>query len=138
MAHHHTILGQMLQMFSRFEFQKAVKQTKTEYHAHGFSSWTHFVSMLFGQLSGQDSLRGIEAGLASQATSLYHAGVRPVHRSTLAYANKHRSHELFKKIFEWMLSISESAAQHFFILISCVYPLFAKHVKNTSFLPYTF
>ena len=56
MAHQHTILGQMLQMFSRFEFQKAVKQTKTEYRAHGFSSWTHFVSMLFSQLSGQDSL----------------------------------------------------------------------------------
>ena len=40
MAHHHTILGQMLQMFSRFQFQKAVKQTNTECHAHGFSSWT--------------------------------------------------------------------------------------------------
>ena len=104
MAHHHTILGQMLQMFSRFEFQKAVNLTRTEYCAHGFSSWNHFVSMLFGQLSGQDSLRGIEAGLASQAKSLYHAGVRPIHRSTLAYANEHRSCELFKKIFEWMLS----------------------------------
>ena len=104
MAHHHTILGQMLQMFSRFEFQKVVKQTKTEYHIHSFSSWNHFVSMLFGQVSGQDSLRGIEAGLASQTASLYHVGVKPVHRSTLAYANKHRSHELFKQIFEWMLS----------------------------------
>ena len=28
MSHNHTILGQMLQMFSRFEFQKAVKETK--------------------------------------------------------------------------------------------------------------
>jgi putative transposase len=55
-------------------------------------------------LSAQDSLRGIEAGLASQAHSLYHLGVRPVHRSTLSYANAHRSHELFKIVFEWMLS----------------------------------
>jgi putative transposase len=97
-------MGQMLQMFSRFEFQKAIKETKTEYHSRGFRSWNHFVSMLFGQLSGQDSLRCIEAGLASQAKTLYHLGVRPVHRSTLSYANAHRSHELFKKIFEWMLS----------------------------------
>jgi putative transposase len=94
----------MLQMFSRFEFQKAVKETKTKYHSRGFRSWNHFVSMLFDQLSGQDSLRGIEAGLASQAKTLYHVGVKPVHRSTLSYANEHRSHELFKKIFEWMLS----------------------------------
>ena len=100
MSHNHTILGQMLQMFSRFEFQKAVKETKTAYHSRGFRSWNHFVSMLFGQLSGQDSLRGIEAGLASQANTLYHLGVRPVHRSTLSYANEHRSHELFKKIFD--------------------------------------
>ena len=94
----------MLQMFPRYEFQKAVSETGTEYHARGFSSWNHFVAMLFGQLSGQDSLRGIEAGLATQGASLYHAGVGPIHRSTLAYANEHRSHELFKKIFFHMLS----------------------------------
>ena len=104
MHHNNTILGQMLKMFSRYEFQKAVSETKAEYHSRGFSSWNHFVSMLFGQLSGQDSLRGIEAGLATQGASLYHAGVGPVHRSTLAYANEHRSHELFKKVFFNMLS----------------------------------
>ena len=104
MANHNTILNQMLKMFSRHEFQKAVSETGTEYHARGFSSWNHFVSMLFGQLAGIDNLRGIEAGLATQSKYLYHLGVQPVHRSTLAYANEHRSHELFKKTFEWMLS----------------------------------
>ena len=99
-----TILGQMLQTFPRYEFAKAVNETKTERHARGFSSWGHFVSMLFGQLAGQDSLRGIEAGLASQSQALYHFGIQPVRRSTLSYANEHRTHELFKKIFERMLS----------------------------------
>ena len=115
MAHHNTILNQMLKMFSRHEFQKAVFQTGTEYHARGFSSWNHFVAMLFGQLAGIDSLRGIEAGLATQSKYLYHLGVKPIHRSTLAYANEHRSHELFKKIFEWMLSKCQPIApQHKF------------------------
>jgi hypothetical protein len=45
MSHNHTI----------FEFQKAVTNTQTEYHARGFRSWNHFVSMLFGQLSAQGS-----------------------------------------------------------------------------------
>ena len=94
----------MLQLFSRYEFAKAVKETKTERHARGFSSWSHFLSMLFGQLAGQDSLRGIEPGLASQPRALYHFGVNPVRRSTLAYVNAHRMHELFKKIFNRMLS----------------------------------
>lgn len=104
MQNHHTLLGQMLQMFPRYEFQKAVSETKTEHHSRGFSSWNHFTAMLFGQLAGQDSLRGIEAGLATQASNLYHLGIEPVHRSTLAYANEHRNHELFEKLFFSMLS----------------------------------
>ena len=110
MAHHHTLLGQMMQLFPRFEFQKAVSETGTEYHSRGFTSWNHFVAMLFGQLAGQDSLRGIEAGLATQSAMLYHAGIKPIHRSTLAYANEHRTHELFKKIFLAMLSKCEPLA----------------------------
>ena len=110
MAHHNTILNQMLKMFSRHEFQKTVRETRTEYHARGFSSWNHFVAMLFSQLAGIDSLRGIQAGLATQSKYLYHLGIKPVHRSTLAYANEHRSHELFKKIFEWMLSKCQPVA----------------------------
>mgnify|MGYP001572572158 CR=1 FL=1 len=46
--------------------------------------------MLLGQLAGVESLRGIEAGLATQSKYLYHLGVKPIHRSTLAYANEHR------------------------------------------------
>jgi len=100
----------MLKMFSRYEFQKAVSETGTEYHSRGFTSWNHFVAMLFGQLAGQDSLRGIEAGLATQSAMLYHTGIKPIHRSTLAYANEHRTHELFKKIFFTMLSKCEPLA----------------------------
>ena len=115
MAHNNTILGQMLKIFPRYEFEKAVSQTGTEYHSRGFSSWNHFTAMLFGQLAGQDSLRGIEAGLATQVKSLYHLGVKPIHRSTLAYANEHRTHELFQKIFFCMLSKCQSIApQHKF------------------------
>ncbi len=59
MSYKNTILGQMLQIFPRLEFQRFVKGTGTEHHARGFTSWNHFVSMLFGQLAGQDSLRSI-------------------------------------------------------------------------------
>lgn len=104
MSYNSTIIGQLLQMFSRLEFQKTVSETKSEYHSRGFSSWNHFVSMLFAQLAGHDSLRGVEAGLATQGRKLYHLGIKPIHRTTLSYANKHRPHELFKKLFFQMLS----------------------------------
>ena len=43
-------------MFSRFEFQKAVKEAGTEYHARGFSSWNHFVAMLSSVLNSQQAI----------------------------------------------------------------------------------
>lgn len=120
----HTILGQIMQMFSRFEFQKAVQDTGAEYHARGFSSWNQFTAMMFGQLAGQDSLRGIEAGLATQSSALYHLGITPVHRSTLAYANEHRSHKLFEKIFFQMLTkCQDIAPRHSFKFKNPLYSL---------------
>jgi hypothetical protein len=98
-----SIFGQMLQMISRYDFQKAVKQYDAEKHSKGFSSWNHFTALLFAQLAGQDALRGVEAGLASQEKKLYHLGIRSTKRSTLSYANNHRSHEVFQKVFETML-----------------------------------
>ncbi len=106
----HTILGQILQIIPRFEFEKLVKETKSEYHARGFTSWNHFGSLLFGQLAGQDSLRTIQTGLATQSPSLYHLGIKPVPRSTLSYANENRPADLFAQIFYCMLSKCQSIA----------------------------
>ncbi len=125
-----TIIGQLLQMIPRFEFQNAVQEAGTEYYARGFTSWNHFTAMLFGQLAGQDSLRGIEAGLATQASCLYHLGIKPIHRSTLAYANEHRTHELFQSIFNLMLSkCQEIAPRHNFRFKNPLYSLDATTIN---------
>ena len=110
-----SVFAQMLQMISRYEFQKAVDRYGAERNSKGLSSWSHFVSMLFGQLSGQDGLRGVEAGMASQQKQLYHLGARRVKRSTLSYANAHRSNEVFKSVFETMISkVAAKAPGHRF------------------------
>lgn len=115
MKNHNSIFGQMLQLISRYEFQKCVKEYQSEKHSKGFSSWSHFVSMLFGQLSGQDGLRGIETGMASQSERLYHLGVESVKRSTLSYANNHRTHRVFETAFETLLKkVTSSAPGHKF------------------------
>lgn len=130
MGNHHTILGQLLQLIPRFEFEKAVKHTGTEYHARGFSSWSHFGAMLFGQLSGQDNLRGIAAGLASQHKSMYHIGIERVSRSTLAYANEHRSFALFEHIFAYMLSkCKDVSPSHKFRFKNPVFSIDATTIK---------
>lgn len=110
MAHCPTILAQMLRLFSRYEFDKIVREHNTEHHARGVRSWSQFVAMLFGQLAGLDSLRGIEAGLATQGKHLYHLGVTPINRSSLSYANAHRSASLFEAMFYQMLSKCQTIA----------------------------
>jgi putative transposase len=130
MGNHHTILGQVLQLIPRFEFENAVKLTGTEYHARGFSSWSHFSAMLFGQLSGQDNLRGIAAGLVSQHQCMYHLGIERVSRSTLAYANEHRSFALFEHIFAYMLSkCKDVSPRHKFRFKNPVFSIDATTIK---------
>ena len=130
MAHHHTILGQILQLIPRFEFEKAVEKHNAERGSKGFKSWTHFVSMLFGQLAGIGALRGIEAGLASMASKLYHLGIRPVSRSTLSYANAHRPNALFLFLFNLMLSTTvDVAPKHKFRFKNPLYSLDATTIE---------
>src|SRR5438552_14860696 len=92
-------MNQLLQVFSRTEFQQEVRNTKAERHARGFGSWNHFVAMLFCQLADAQSLREIIGGLASCEGRLEQLGIKVPKRSTLAYANEHRPWELFEKIF---------------------------------------
>ena len=60
-----SIFSQLLQLFPRVDFQKAVVATQAERHARGFTCWDQFVAMLFCQLGRAHSLREICGGLAS-------------------------------------------------------------------------
>ena len=106
-----SIFSQLLQLFSRTEFQQAVRESKSEYHARGFTCWSQFVAMLFCQLGRAHSLREICGGLASIEGKLAHLGVqKPPKRSTLAYANEHRSYELYIHVFYQLLERCQAAA----------------------------
>jgi hypothetical protein len=112
MNKHNTVLGQMIALISRSRFEKLVKEHKTERGAKGLRSWTQFVTMLFSQLTGQHGLRSLEQGMNSQRNGWYHLGIRDrareVKRSTLSYANAHRSADLFKAVFASLLIQAQS------------------------------
>jgi hypothetical protein len=100
-----SIFSQVLKLFSRGDFEKAVKEHQTERHARGFTSWGQFMALLFCQLGRAHSLREICGGLACCEGQLKHLGV-PVapKRSTLAYANEHRPWELYQTVFDKTLT----------------------------------
>ena len=99
-----SIFSQVLKLFSRGDFERAVKEHKAERHARGFTSWGQFMAMLFCQLGRAHSLREICGGLACCEGQLKHLGV-PVapKKSTLAYANEHRPWQLYQTVFEHTL-----------------------------------
>lgn len=99
-----SIFNQVLQLFPRLEFQRAVQETEAERHARGFSSWDQFVAMLFAQLGRAHSLREICGGLASCEGKLAHLGVSAPPRATLAYANAHRPWQLYQRVFYQVLA----------------------------------
>ena len=107
-----SIFAQLLELFPRVKFQDAVGKHKAERHSRGFSSWGQFVAMLFCQLGHAQSLRDICNGLAASEGKLKHLGIpKAPKRTTLAYANEHRSWELYKTVFLELLSQCHSVAQ---------------------------
>jgi len=111
-----SIFSQMLHLFSRTEFERAVAEHHAERHARGFSCWGQFVAMLFCHLGRAQSLREICGGLAASEGKLRHLGLPDApKRSTLAYANEHRPWQLYRAVFYQLLSrCREVAGTHGF------------------------
>ncbi len=82
-----TILNQIMQMISRYDFEKAVLESKGRHFTVSFNYWSHFVAMMFGQLSDQHSLRDLVLNLSHQACRFYHLGMSKICRSTFSDAN---------------------------------------------------
>jgi len=81
------VFSQLLQLFSRGEFARAVKKHSAERNAKGFTCWGQFVAMLFCQVAQLKSLREVCMGLASCEAPLKHLGISEApNKSTLAYA----------------------------------------------------
>ena len=105
-----SIFAQVLRLLPRSEFELAVKQHDAEKHAKGFSCWTQLIAMLFCHLGQAKSLREIVGGLASSEGKLKHLGVQNApKRSTLAYANEHRSWQVYETVFQQMLAKCRTA-----------------------------
>lgn len=106
-----SIFSQLLQLFSRPEFEAAVGKHHAERHARGFTCWGQFIAMLFCQLGRAHSLSEITQGLAASEGKLKHLGLSQAPaKSTLAYANQHRPWELYQTVFFQLLDRCQTLA----------------------------
>jgi hypothetical protein len=102
------LFAQIIGLIDRPMFARTVRTHRAEYGAKGFSCWEQLVAMLFCQLGRAHSLREISGGLASSGGRLSHLGLQEApRRSTLAYANEHRTHHVFEETFYHLLKSSQ-------------------------------
>ena len=99
MAYHTTILGQMLELVSRLEFQSIVYGHAGDYRARKLRCWDQFIYLLIGQLGSRNSLRETISASDSLLSKLYHLGASRLCRSTLSDANNKRPFEIYRDVF---------------------------------------
>lgn len=97
------LFSQILSLVPKDKFQKIASKHQVNKHSKGITPWAHFVSMLFCQFSGADSLRSVTGGLLSSQGNLSHLGIeQSPSRSNLSYLNAHRDYRFFKDLYFMM------------------------------------
>lgn len=95
-----TLFAQIISLLPKDKIRKIIKESGTDKHCKGYNTWSQFVSMVFSQFSGCDSVRDISNGLKSATGNLNHLGIsRAPSKSTVAYQNANRDSGVFRMIF---------------------------------------
>ena len=95
MPHQNSVFHGLLKHVPWHRLEQSVEKYGADALSRRLSSKRHLIALLFGQLSGANSLREIVTGLSSHERRLYHAGGAPVKRSTLSDANAERPWQVF-------------------------------------------
>lgn len=99
MAHHNTVLSQLLQLVPRHEFDSLAKVHDGKRRKDALPRWSQFVALVTGHLGGRKSLRDITTTLESQSACHYHLGCRKVSKSSLGRANEALDHQFYCDLF---------------------------------------
>ena len=99
MRHHNTVFHAVLKLVPWHVLDRLVERAKANKKVRRLTTQEQFIALLYAQLAGSESLRAIEAGLASHASKLYHLGGCEVSRSTLSDANAQRPCTVFTALW---------------------------------------
>lgn len=98
------VFEQIIKLVPRHEFRCAVSEFDGDLRTRTLDSWTWFGALLFGQLTGHDSIRAIERVFCHGNHRLRQLGFSTVCRSTLADANKNRPLGILEKTYSAVLA----------------------------------
>jgi hypothetical protein len=108
LAHHTTVLSQLLKFIPRHEFETLANRHHSGRSFRTASRWSQFVTMAMAQLTGRTSLRDIVDNLSAQAHRLYHLGSAKLSRSNLSRINDGKPYALYEALFGKLLRRCQS------------------------------
>ena len=106
MRHQNSVLQDLLKLVPWTEFDRLVEEHQSDALVRKFTTRHQLIALLYGQWSGAESLRDIEATMTSHRSRLYRAGARVPPRSTFADANRIRNPAVFSGLFQAMLGMA--------------------------------
>ena len=105
-----TVFSQLIKLIPRTEFEALVAKYNGDARVRSLDCWTWFGSLLFGQMTGHDSIRAIERVFAHQDGEAMKLGFGPVRRSTLADANRTRPTAILEDLYTYCLARATAVA----------------------------
>ena len=99
------IFSQVVDFIPRYQFNKLVTKYRGNWHARGLTCYNQLLHLLFGQITGCDSLRDICLCLEAHKAILYHLGFRKtVNPSSLSRANEKRDYRIYEGLGIYLIS----------------------------------
>jgi hypothetical protein len=105
-----TVFSQVIKLIPRTRFESFVEKHKGDFAVKKLDCWTWFGSLLFGQLTGHDSIRALERVFSGGEQHIQKLGFGRVRKSTLADANKTRPVAILEDTFAYLLETAKKIA----------------------------
>ena len=103
------VFAQIIEFLPQKTFQRIVMKYQGDKYIKSFSCWNQLLIMMYGQLSGCESLRELVCITTAHAPKSYHLGFGKslITRSNLAKANANRDCKIFEEFAYKMISIAQ-------------------------------
>ena len=103
------VFSQLSEFLPQRVFDGIVQKYEGDKYVRHFSCWNQLLCMLFGQLTGRDSLRDLIITLEAHSKKSYHLGLgKSVTRSNLAKANENRNSKIFEEFAYHLIGVTRN------------------------------
>ena len=99
------VFAQLTEHLDYFKFRRLVGKYQGDSYVKHFICWNQLLTLMFGQLSGRESLRDLVTVLDAHQSKCYHLGLgaRPASRNAVSLANQTRDCRIFEEFASFMM-----------------------------------